>query len=184
MDAGTVGTFNANTHTHGFFRLAKERFPQVIIAYRRGANSAGADSRKVNMTTMNRTIFITQADMTRLQSLIESLKTSREDIKDLRAELDHASIVAPVDIPPDVITMNSKAELRDLTDNEIMTYTLVFPAKANADDGMISVLAPIGTAMLGHRVGDEFEWRVPAGPIRLRVESVLYQPEAAGHFHL
>ena len=122
--------------------------------------------------------------MTRLRSLIESLKSSREDIKDLRAELDHARIVAPAAIPPDVITMNSKAQLRDLSDNETMTYTLVFPARANADDGMISVLAPIGTAMLGHQVGDEFEWNVPAGAIRLRVENVLYQPEAAGHYHL
>lgn len=136
------------------------------------------------MITMNRTIYITQADMTRLRSLIESLKTSREDIKDLRAELNQASIVAPVDIPPDVITMNSTAQLRDLADDQLMTYTLVFPTHANADDGRISVLAPIGTAMLGHRVGDEFEWLVPAGPLRLRVESVLYQPERAGHFHL
>ena len=136
------------------------------------------------MTTMNRTIYITQADMPRLRLLIENLRTSRDDINDLRAELDQARVVAPADIPPDVITMNSTAQLRDLADDELMTYTLVFPAQANADDGRISVLAPIGTAMLGHRVGDEFEWSVPAGPIRLRVESVLYQPERAGHFHL
>ena len=122
--------------------------------------------------------------MVRLRSLIESLKTSREDIQSLRAELSHANMVAPADIPPDVITMNSRAQLRDLSDNELMTYTLVFPAKANADDGLISVLAPIGTAMLGQQVGNEFDWIVPGGTIRLRVESVLYQPEAAGHFHL
>ena len=136
------------------------------------------------MTTMNRTIYITQADMTRLRSLFESMKSSREDLKALRGELDHANVVTSADIPPDVITMNSKAQLRDLSDDEAMTYTLVFPGKASADDGLISILAPIGTAMLGRRVGDEFEWRVPAGLIRLRVESVLYQPEAAGHFHL
>jgi regulator of nucleoside diphosphate kinase len=80
--------------------------------------------------------------------------------------------------------MNSKAQVRDLEDDEVMTYTLVFPAKANVDEGQLSVLAPIGTAMLGHRVGDEFEWHVPAGAIRLRVEKVLYQPEAAGHYNL
>jgi regulator of nucleoside diphosphate kinase len=136
------------------------------------------------MTTMNRTIYITQADMTRLQSLIEKLKSSRDDIKSLRGELDQAKVVAPAEIPPDVITMNSKAQLRDLSDDELMTYTLVFPAKANADDGLISVLAPIGTAMLGHRVGDEFEWNVPGGQVHLRVENVLYQPEANGHYHL
>lgn len=136
------------------------------------------------MTTMNRTIYITQADMTRLRSLIESMKSSREDLKALRGELDHANVVTSSDIPPDVITMNSRAQVRDLSDDEVMTYTLVFPGKANADDGLISVLAPIGTAMLGRRVGDEFEWHVPAGPVRLRVENVIYQPEANGHFHL
>ena len=125
------------------------------------------------MKTMNRTIYITQADMKRLRSLIESMKSSREDLRALSAELDQAHVVAPSEIPPDVITMNSKAQLRDLEDNELMTYTLVFPGKANADEGLISVLAPIGTAMLGHRVGDGFEWHVPAGSIHLRVEKVL-----------
>lgn len=136
------------------------------------------------MKTMKRTIYITQADMTRLRKLIESMSSSRDDLQKLSAELNQAEVVAPAEIPNDVITMNSKAQLRDLEDNELMTYTLVFPGKANVDAGMISVLAPIGTAMLGHRVGDEFEWHVPAGPIRLRVESVLYQPEAAGDFNL
>jgi regulator of nucleoside diphosphate kinase len=131
-----------------------------------------------------RTIFITQADMKRLQSLIDSMKSSREDLQALRAELDQAHVLPPADIPNDVVTMNSKAQVRDLETNEIMTYTLVFPGNANIDDGKISVLAPVGTALLGHRAGEEFEWHVPAGPVRLRVEEVLYQPEAAGHYHL
>jgi regulator of nucleoside diphosphate kinase len=136
------------------------------------------------MKTMNRTIYITQQDMNRLRSLIDSMKSSREDLKALSAELEQARVVASAAIPADLITMNSKAQVRDLEDDEVMTYTLVFPAKANVDEGQLSVLAPIGTAMLGHRVGDEFEWHVPAGAIRLRVEKVLYQPEAAGHYNL
>ena len=136
------------------------------------------------MKTEQRTIYITQADMKRLQSLIESMKSSREDLKALRSELEHAHVVPQSDIPQDVVTMNSKAKIRDLESGETMTYTLVFPSQANVDDGKISVLAPIGTAMLGHRVGEEFEWHVPAGIVRLRVEKVLYQPEAAGHFNL
>jgi regulator of nucleoside diphosphate kinase len=80
--------------------------------------------------------------------------------------------------------MNSKARLRDLETNEEMIYTLVFPEDANVEEDKISVVAPIGTAMLGQRVGDEFEWEVPAGTVRLRVEELLYQPEAAGDFHL
>ena len=135
--------------------------------------------------TMNtRSIYITEADQQRLRPLIEAMKNSRDDLRDLEGELEQAHVVAPADVPPDVITMNSKARLRDLETDEELTYTLVFPDKASIDDGGISVVAPVGTAMLGHRVGDEFEWEVPGGSVRFRVEEVLYQPEAAGHYHL
>ena len=131
-----------------------------------------------------RVIYITQQDMKRLRPLIEGVKNSRDDLRGLQAELAHARVVTPADVPPDVITMNSKARLRDLDTGEEMVFTLVFPGDANVENDRISVVAPIGTAMLGQRVGDEFEWEVPAGSVRLRVEEVLYQPEAAGHYHL
>ncbi|HWH71364.1 MAG TPA: nucleoside diphosphate kinase regulator [Candidatus Sulfotelmatobacter sp.] len=131
-----------------------------------------------------RTIYITEADMKRLRPLVERMRNSRDDLRMLRQELERARVVAPEEVPPDVVTMNSKARVRDVATDEEMTYTLVFPEQANIEQGKISVVAPIGTAMLGQRVGDEFEWQVPAGPVRLRVEEVLYQPEAAGHFHL
>ena len=131
-----------------------------------------------------RKIYITEVDHKRLRPLIESLKGTRDDLHALETELEQASVVPPTDVPRDVITMNSKARLRDLETGEEMIYTLVFPDNASIDQGKISVVAPIGTAMLGQRAGDEFEWQVPAGPVRLRVEEVLYQPEAAGHFHL
>ena len=122
--------------------------------------------------------------MNRLRPLIDAMKNSRDDLRGLETELEQARVVAPADIPPDVITMNSKAQLRDLETGEKMIYTLVFPDAANIEEDKISVVAPIGTAMLGQRVGDEVQWDVPAGTVRLRVERVLYQPEAAGHFHL
>lgn len=134
--------------------------------------------------TMKRSIYITKADMTRLRKLIEGYKGSRDDLTRLQAELDQAQIVEPTDIPSDVITMNSKARLLDLDDNEEMTYTLVFPEHASVDQNRISVVAPIGTAMLGQREGDEFEWQVPAGRVRLKVVKVLYQPEAAKQYDL
>jgi len=133
------------------------------------------------MTT--RTIFITEADMKRLRPLLERMKNSRDDLKVLQQELERARVVAPEEVPPDIITMNSKARVRNVVSGEVMTYTLVFPEAADIDQGKISVVAPIGTAMLGQKVGDQFEWQVPAGPVHLRVEEVLYQPEAAGHFH-
>lgn len=131
--------------------------------------------------TSNRTIYVTAADMRRLRTLVTNRQNSREDLRALSGELDRARVVAPDEIPADVITMNSKARLRELLTDDVMTYTLVFPDLADYESRRISILAPIGTAMLGHREGDEFEWVVPAGPVRLRVEEVIYQPEAAGH---
>jgi regulator of nucleoside diphosphate kinase len=133
---------------------------------------------------LTRTIYITKADMKRLRSLIQSIKNSRDDLSMLQQELERACVVAAEELPPDVVTMNSKVCVREMTTNEKTTYTLVFPDQANVEQDKISVIAPIGTAMLGQRVGDEFRWQVPAGSVHLRVEEVLYQPEAAGHFHL
>jgi len=136
----------------------------------------------------NRTIYITEYDMTRLRELIGDMKRfayyGRDDIKDLEAELDRGQLVTPQNVPHDVITMNSQACLVDLDTDEEMTYTLVFPKDADIGQGKISILAPIGTAMLGYRVGDVFEWQVPDGTRRLKVKTVLYQPEAAGDYHL
>src|ERR1051325_5622756 len=121
-----------------------------------------------------RDIYITEADMKRLRPLVEEMKNSRDDLRMLQRELGRAHIVAPEEVPPDVVTMNSKVQVRDVAADELTTYTLVFPEQANIELNRISVIAPIGTAMLGQRVGDEFEWQVPAGPVRLRVEEVLY----------
>ncbi|HOQ29406.1 MAG TPA: GreA/GreB family elongation factor, partial [Armatimonadota bacterium] len=81
--------------------------------------------------------------------------------------------------PPDVITMDSQVQLEDLDTGQEMVCTLVFPEDADASQGKISVLAPIGMAMLGYRVGDVFEWQVPSRKRRLLVKAVLYQPEAS-----
>ncbi len=136
------------------------------------------------INAIKRVIYITRADMTRLRSLITGTKGTRDDLGSLRAELDQAHVVEPAEIPGDVITMNAQARLADLETGEVMTFTLVFPENASIEHDRISVLAPIGTAMLGQREGDEFEWDVPAGRVRLKVVKVLYQPEAAKHYHL
>ena len=135
------------------------------------------------MKTMNRTIYITQADMNRLRSLMESMKSSREDLKTLRAELDQARVVSPLDIPPDVITMNSTARFVDEADGDEHEMTLVYPRDAGAP-GTVSILAPVGSALLGLRVGQQIDWTGPGGrALRLRVLAISYQPEAAREFH-
>ena len=78
--------------------------------------------------------------------------------------------------------MNSKVRLRDLNSGEETVYALVFPGMANAGEKAISILAPIGTALLGYREGDVIEWDVPAGTRRLKVLEVMYQPERGGDF--
>ena len=107
-----------------------------------------------------------------------------EYLKNLENELERAEVVPPEQIPPDVITMNSKVRLIDTDTGEETVYTLVFPENADLSQNKISVLAPVGTAMLGYRVGDTFEWDVPAGKLTFKVEEILYQPEASGDYDL
>jgi len=129
---------------------------------------------------------MTSFDMERLESLIQTHRSSspkrKAQIDRLEKELDRAVIVDPKDIPADVVTMNTKLRLRDETSGEEMVLSLVFPADANLEKNRVSVLAPIGTALLGYRVGDIIEWEVPSGTKTFRITETLYQPEASGHY--
>ncbi len=104
---------------------------------------------------------------------------SNRHLGDLREELNRAIVVDSKDIPSDVITMNTRVVFRDLTTGNRMTCTLVYPGGGDFDDGYVSILAPVGTALLGYRAGDTIEWEVPRGKTRIKVEEILYQPEAA-----
>ena len=132
----------------------------------------------------NRTIFITEADGNKLTNLLEARKRlstlDQEHLWMLEKELDRAEVVNSEDISPDVITMHSQVRIKDLDTAKQTDYTLVFPADADISRNRISVLAPIGTALLGYREGDVIEWRVPGGLRKLRVEHLIYQPEAWG----
>lgn len=135
-----------------------------------------------------RKIFITSFDKERLEELVAVAgafsEHGRTDLEDLANELARANAVDAKKVPPDVVTMNSKVLLRDANSGQEMTYTLVFPKEADISNGSISVLAPIGTAILGYREGDVVEWSVPSGQRKIQIEKILYQPEAAGDFHL
>ena len=128
-------------------------------------------------------IIVTARDHAELSSVIavtgELSQRVKWELRLLENELKRARIVASEEVPPDVITMNSRAELLDLESGERMEFTLVFPADDNVNDGKISVLAPLGTAMLGYRAGDQFVWHVPHGLRRLKVTKLQFQPEAS-----
>ena len=135
------------------------------------------------------TIYITKSDFERLTKLIELAREREDDsnrhyLDSLEEELNRAEIVEGTNILPDIITMRSTARLKDLSSGEKFTYSLMFPSEANYDQGKISVLAPVGTAMLGYKRGDVIEWKVPSGMRKLKVEEVVYQPESNGDYQL
>jgi regulator of nucleoside diphosphate kinase len=136
----------------------------------------------------SQSIVLTDADHRRLAALLESefaaAMESADYLSDLRTELERAQVVAPENMPHDVVTMDSTVRLYDLDAQEPETYTLVYPHQANIASGRLSVLAPIGTAILGQRIGDIVRWRTPGGVRRLRVDDVIYQPERERAFHL
>ena len=137
-------------------------------------------------TTMKgqRHIVITRDDMARLRELVrQGRKASRWDqthLAELDQELDRADIIGAEDLSPDVVTMHSTVRVLDVDTGASRVYTLVFPAEADIDKQRISVLAPIGTALIGYRAGDGVEWDTPGGTKYLQIEEVLFQPEAAG----
>jgi regulator of nucleoside diphosphate kinase len=134
-----------------------------------------------------RKIIMTENDHERLEALLASEFARAigpsEYLDDLRTELDRAEIVRPDEVPRNVVTMNSTVVLRDLDTKEKESYTLVFPDEADIANDRLSVLAPVGTAILGERVDDVVRWRVPQGWRRLKIERVVFQPEREGAFH-
>lgn len=134
-----------------------------------------------------RRLIISEDDKKRLSALIERSRLNSQFTGDylmaLEAELAKASVVPAGKVPSDVVTMNSVVRMRDLDSGEIEEYELAYPEEADLNQNRISVLAPIGTAILGYRLDDNIEWPVPAGLRRLKIEEVLYQPERAALQH-
>lgn len=139
-------------------------------------------------TMESREIYITEFDLFRLKELVNvgiSFKErDREYLESLQNELDRAQVVEPESIPHDIVTMNSHVCIEDVETGMRNEYTLVFPSEARIAEKKVSILAPIGTAMLGCRIGDIVDWPVPAGHRRVRIADIPYQPEAAGHYDL
>jgi len=130
-------------------------------------------------------IYITKTDLEKLRALIAGIHASdpktRINLDKLEKELDRAKVVSPQKVPKDVVTMNSQVRIFDSDSYSEATYTIVFPAQAKIADNKISILAPIGTALLGYRVGNVVEWEVPSGLKRLRIEEILCQSESKGN---
>lgn len=125
-------------------------------------------------------IHITEIDKARLRGLVDLEPGS--DIFELEHEIERAIVVDPRQVPEDVVTMNSRTLLH--VDDEEREVALVYPEDADDHAGKLSVFSGIGTAILGYKEGDAFNWRMSHRTCRIRIGKVLYQPEAAGHYHL
>jgi regulator of nucleoside diphosphate kinase len=131
---------------------------------------------------MNHTpIYITRDDNSKLRLLLATALHSNAStsLQNLREELDRAAVIDSAGIPPGIVTMESTVVFEDLTTNEIEEYTITFPDRANVEQKRMSILAPIGTALIGCRVGDVVSWSTPGGMRQLKVLRVaLPEPDS------
>ena len=129
-------------------------------------------------------IIVSTQDADRIDVLLSSLpKGSFPGQAFLEAELERAQLVEPQEVPPTVVTMNSTVRFRN-ADGEEFSMTLVYPRDMDDKGGTISILAPVGSALLGLSQGDEIEWPKPGGgQLKVTIVEVVYQPERAGEFH-
>ena len=135
---------------------------------------------------MNPTIMMSKTDFNRIDLLLERLAASRVPGKEaLSEELLRAQVVEPWDMPPTVVTMHSTVRFRLDGDAAELCRTLVYPKDAGRAPDTLSVLSPVGSALLGLSEGDRMQWLHPDGrAIGVEVLEVVYQPERAGDFHL
>lgn len=136
---------------------------------------------------MNR-IILNRLDFSRIHKCISDAKKTNaigiNEAEILLNELHSAEIVEPEEIPGDVVTMNSIVKIRFLNSNKSIQIQIVYPDEANIKENKLSIFSPVATALLGYRVGDEIEWIVPLGLTKLKIDEIVYQPEAAGNYSL
>lgn len=124
--------------------------------------------------------LLNELDHVRIDRLLARQGSAGETLTEL---LDDADVVAPREVPGDVVTMYTRVTVDDLVDGTQRTLTLCYPEDADASAGFVSVLSPIGTALLGRRLGEETQWTTPTGAVqRLRIAELLFQPEASGDY--
>lgn len=133
-------------------------------------------------------IVLSKTDFLRISKCIEkSIATKTIDANEaqkLLSELKNASIVKPEDIQPDVVTMNSIVEISFAGKKDLMQLQIVYPHNANIKEKKVSILSPVATALIGYSEKDEIEWIVPSGLTKIRIERIIYQPEANGEYDL
>jgi regulator of nucleoside diphosphate kinase len=118
-----------------------------------------------------------------LREEIKNHLKNADYIKALSLELKKSEIVEPTKIPKQVATMNSKVRFKFLDSDQTLEYSIVFPEQADIANGKISILSPIATALIGYGTNDIIEWPTPSGLKKIKIEEIIYQPEAAGDYN-
>lgn len=130
-------------------------------------------------------IVVSSLDMERLEALLDSLPSAQAGTREkLMGELARADMVEPDEMPADVVTMNSR--VRFVLDNaaEEFDMSLAYPKDVNGEPDKLSVLTPVGNALLGLKVGETIDWTRPdGGRFEVTVREIVYQPERAGDLH-
>lgn len=131
-----------------------------------------------------KTLIFNKRDYTRIRQHIADARQlqsiSQVEAEKLLRELAAAQIVEPDEVPVDVVTMNSVVKLSFLNTGKQIEFQIVYPGDANLKENKISIFSPVATALIGSKVQDEIEWLVPGGMTKIRIDEILYQPEAAG----
>ena len=133
-------------------------------------------------------LIVNRLDYARIKKSISDARDfksiNKSESDKLMKELDSAEIVEPEAIPSNVVTMNSIVKLSFLNNDRQIQFQIVYPEQANMKENKISIFPPIATALIGYKVKDEIEWIVPAGLTKIRIDEIIYQPEAAGDYNL
>tara|TARA_B100000614_G_scaffold155042_1_gene137330 strand:- start:4954 stop:5367 length:414 start_codon:yes stop_codon:yes gene_type:complete len=137
---------------------------------------------------MENEILVTEFDLTRLERLVDMCwgceGFDEKNLEALQKKISNCIVVPPEFIPDSIITMNSTFTVENEASGEKKTYTLVFPEDADIKGNKISILAPIGIAILGHKVGESIEWTAPSGLKKMTFIDIHYQPETCGQFNM
>lgn len=133
-------------------------------------------------------LVLNSLDFTRIQKCISDAKqfnsVNINEVNRLVRELRAAKVVESKEIPADIVTMNSIVKLTFISNKQQTQFQIVYPQNADLKENKISIFSPIATAIIGYKVGDQIEWEVPAGPTKIKIDKIIYQPEAAGDFEL
>ncbi|HCY42165.1 MAG TPA: nucleoside diphosphate kinase regulator [Prolixibacteraceae bacterium] len=131
-------------------------------------------------------LIVNSLDYQRIQRQIKEAMVQKTidvaEAEKLIKELNSATILTPHEIPADVVTMNSVVKISFADSGKQLEFKIVYPNEANFKEKKVSIFSPVATALIGFRVGDLIEWMVPGGLTKIRIDEIVYQPEAAGDF--